>query len=99
MEFVQIIDFETEYMGEIRALLDEWDTQDEPGDHQPTRSVLLKDRDNANRFYVVVEFPSHEQAMRNSEDPRTSARAQRLESLCSRPTRFVNCDVLDISSP
>ncbi|OII59930.1 hypothetical protein BJP40_29015 [Streptomyces sp. CC53] len=98
MRFTQILDFETDRMDEIRALMDEWGAENEPQDHGPSRSMILKDRDNPGRYYVVVEFDSYEEAMRNNDDPRTSEMAQRLESLCSRPTRFLNCDVLEIQT-
>ncbi|GAA4924160.1 hypothetical protein ACFPM3_31500 [Streptomyces coeruleoprunus] len=95
MKFTQIVDFETERMDEMRALMDEWDATAGPRDYGPKRTAILKDRDNANRFYVVVEFDSYDEAMRNSNDPGTTRMAQRLQELCTRPTRFVNCDVLD----
>ncbi|MFG3493518.1 hypothetical protein [Streptomyces sp. NPDC047928] len=99
MRFTQIIDLETERMDEMRTLMDEWGNEEESRDYGPTRSQILKDRDNANRYYVVVEFNSYDEAMRNSDDPRISAMAERLQSLCTRPTRFINCDALEISEP
>ncbi|WP_149179587.1 hypothetical protein [Streptomyces sp. TRM49041] len=94
MKFIQIVDFETERMDEMRAVMAEWD-ESERRDYSPVGSVLLKDRDNPDRYYVVVTFNSYDDAMRNSEDPRTSEMAGRLGALCTRPTKFVNCDVLE----
>lgn len=99
MRFTQIVDFESTRMDEMRALMDEWDAEGERRDYGPERSLLLKDRDNPDRYYAVVEFRSYEDATRNNEDPRTQQMAQRLEALCTRPTRFVNCDVLEVQTP
>ncbi|WP_175412682.1 hypothetical protein [Streptomyces sp. TRM64462] len=95
MKFIQIVDFETERVDEMRGVMGEWDDEAERRDYSPTSSVLLKDRDNPNRYYAVVTFNSYDEAMRNSDDPRTSEMAGRLEALCTRPTKFVNCDVLE----
>ncbi|MFE1443900.1 hypothetical protein [Streptomyces sp. NPDC058739] len=94
MKFVQIIDFETERLDEMEQLLEE--AARHRGDKKggPTRRMLLKDRDNAHRHYLLVEFDSYEEAMRNSEDPETTKLAEQMGALASN-RRFVNCDLLD----
>ena len=42
----------------------------------------------------MVEFPSYDDAMRNSNDLRTTAFSQRLMALASGPPAFRNLDVL-----
>ena len=41
----------------------------------------------------VVEFPSYEAAMENSQRPETAKLAERLAALCSAPPTFRNLDV------
>ena len=41
----------------------------------------------------IVEFPSYEDAMANSELPETAAFAEKLRGLCDSPMRFRNLDV------
>jgi hypothetical protein len=42
----------------------------------------------------VVEFPSYEDAMSNSNLPETSAFAEKLAELCDTPPTFRNLDVV-----
>jgi hypothetical protein len=44
----------------------------------------------------VVEFPSYEDAMANSELPETASFAERLRTLCDGPLLFRNLDVLSV---
>ena len=95
MKFVQIIDYETEQPDEFKALGEE--RRQAAGDADTaTRGMVLRDRDNPNRYYVVVEFDSYEDAMRNSELPETQKFAEQAAQLCTRPTRFINCDLIDV---
>jgi hypothetical protein len=64
------------------------------GDAPPfTRLAVTQDRDNPNRYLTIVEFPSYEAAMANSEDPGTSDFATRMAALCTSGPRFHNLDV------
>lgn len=95
MKFVQIVDHETEQPEEFRALAEE--RRQAAGDASTaTRGMVLRDRDNPNRYYAVIEFDSYEDAMRNSELPSTQKFAEQAAQLCTRPTRFINCDVIDV---
>ena len=46
------------------------------------RGLTCADRDNPNRYYTIVEFPSHEEAMRNSDLPATQEVGPRSTRLC-----------------
>jgi hypothetical protein len=92
MTFMQIIDYETSRADEMDSLMDEWLKATE-GKRTATREFHTRDRDNPDHFLDIVEFPSYEQAMRNSQLPETQQIAERMQSLCSRQTRFLNLDV------
>ena len=42
----------------------------------------------------ILEFPSHEEAMRNSVLPETNGIHERFVLLCAEPPRFVDLDVV-----
>jgi len=92
MTFMQIIDYETSRADEMDSLMDEWLKATE-GKRTATHEFHTRDRDNPDHFLDIVEFPSYEQAMRNSQLPETQQIAERMQSLCSRQTRFLNLDV------
>jgi hypothetical protein len=91
--FIQIIEYTTTRIDELNAALDGW-LDATKGKRAATRGVQTKDRDAANTYLQIVEFPSHEQAMANSDLPETSRFAAKLASLCDGPPTFRNLDVL-----
>ena len=93
MAFVQLIEFKTDRIDEFNALLDEW-IKASAGWRTNTRALQTADRDHAGTYVQIVEFPSHEAAMENSNRPETAQFAERLASLCSGPPSFRNLDVL-----
>lgn len=93
MAFVQIIEVTTSRLSEIEALMDDWLATTQ-GRRSAQRSLLTKDRDRANTYVQVVEFPSYEEAMANSNLPETSAFAEQLTKLCDAPPSFKNLDVV-----
>ena len=92
MSFIQIIEFTTSRAGELDAVLDEWLEKTE-GKRTATRGVQARDRDRANTYVHIIEFPSFEEAMANSELPETAEVAARLAELCDGPPTFRNLDV------
>ena len=92
MSFIQIIEFTTGRADELNALLDEW-LEKTQGKRTATRGTQCRDRDRTNTYVQIVEFPSHEAAMANSELPETAEVAARLEELCDGPPTFRNLDV------
>jgi quinol monooxygenase YgiN len=92
MPFIQIIEFTTSQIDEFNAVLDEWLVQTE-GKRAASRGTLTRDRDRPNTYLQIVEFPSYEEAMANSDLPATSEFAARLAKLCDGPATFRNLDV------
>lgn len=94
MKFAQIIDFETERIDDLDALMEQRraDMTGRPGG--PTSRLLLRDRDNPHRYLSVIHFDSYAEAMRNSEDPATTEMAGQIAALCTRPPSFTDCDLL-----
>ena len=91
MTFIQIIDYETDRFSELEALLDEWKDTSE-GRRTVLSSVTTRDRDRANHYLTIVEFPDYDTAMANSTLPETTAFAERMFALCSAPPTFLNLD-------
>jgi quinol monooxygenase YgiN len=93
MTFVQIIEFKTSKIDEVRKLEREWQAATE-GKRTATRGMICEDRDNRGRYFVIAEFPSYEAAMKNSDLPETSEFAQKQMALADGPPTFYNLDVL-----
>ena len=92
MKFIQIIEFSTSRADELDAMLDEWLDKTQ-GKRTATRGVEARDRDRPNTYVQIIEFPSFEDAMANSELPETAEVAARLAELCDGPPTFRNLDV------
>ena len=90
--FVQLIEFTTSRIDEIRRMNDEWRVTHP--DIGPQRIIVTADRDRPNTYVSIVEFASFEEAMANSQDPQTSEWAGRMQSLCDGPPTFRNLDVI-----
>lgn len=95
MEFVQIVDFETDRMDEMRALVKQLDTEMPMQTTKVVRSTFVTDRDHPNHHMAIVEFRNYDDAMENSADPRVSGWAERMAALCTSPPKFVNLDVVE----
>jgi hypothetical protein len=91
--FVQIIEFTTSRIDEVRALGEEIRGQAPSG--MVARGNFTADRDNPNRYLNIIEFESYESAMENSNRPETSAFAARMAELCDGPPTFRNLDVME----
>jgi len=55
---------------------------------------LCADRDRLGSYVHIVEFPSFEEAMKNSSVPRTAEFAKRMASLTGEGRTFRNLDLL-----
>jgi hypothetical protein len=92
MSFIQIIEYETDRPDEMWALGDSRIA--EMGDPPPGfRLTITQDRDNPNRYVTIVEFPSYDVAMENSERPETDAFARQMAALCTSGPHFRNLEV------
>ena len=92
MEFMQIIEFTTTRFDEVEVLMNEWVTKTE-GKRKARRGTVTADRDKANTYVQIVEFPSYEEAMANSNLPETAEFAGKIAKLCDGPATFRNLDV------
>ncbi|MFJ5228705.1 hypothetical protein ACIQBJ_02285 [Kitasatospora sp. NPDC088391] len=93
MKFIQIIEYRTGRIDEFNALLDEWAARNE-GHRLAVRALQTRDRDGADVYLNIVEFPSYEVAMENSRRPETAEFAARAAGLCDGPPTFRNLDVI-----
>jgi hypothetical protein len=95
MGFVQIIEIETTRPEAVEVLVSEWRTKTE-GTRTAQRGTFTKDRDRPNTYVQIVEFPSYEDAVANSELPHTAAFAEKLREICDGPLVFRNLDVRSV---
>ena len=94
MGFVQIIEFNAENVDDVRALEAEWEKATE-GERTVRRSVITNDRNNANRYVIIVFFDSYESAMENSELAATQSFAEGVAKLADGPVSFQDLDVIE----
>src|ERR1700674_593054 len=64
------------------------------GARMPTRATQGRDRDNTGTYIHIVEFPSYEAGMENSNRPETAEFAAQLAKICDGPPTFRNLDVV-----
>ena len=92
MSFTQIFEMVTSRPDEVEALVDEWRASTD-GQRTARRGTFTQDRDRSNTYVQIVEFPSYEDAMANSDLPETAGFAMRVAELCDGPMGFRNLDV------
>lgn len=93
MKFVQLIEFKTRQGEELNRLMDEWEDRT-GGKRTATRAVLTQDHEQPGTYYEFVEFPSYDEAIRNSNLPETDELSQRMRNLCEGEPTFHNLDVV-----
>jgi hypothetical protein len=94
MAFVQIIEFRSSKIADIREVANEWEKATE-GKRKARRNILCEDRDNPGRYLNIVFFDSHESAMENSAMPETDALSKKMMSLADGPATYYNLNVVD----
>ncbi|AKN69379.1 SnoaL-like polyketide cyclase [Streptomyces sp. PBH53] len=93
MTFVQLIECRTSRMDEMNRLMDDW-VQQTKGKRTATHALVGTDRSDTSHVVEVVEFPSYEEAMRNSNLPETDRIFRELVALCDEMPTFVDLDVV-----
>lgn len=93
MTFIQIIEFKTGDIDAFNRTLDDWLAKTAGSARVPTRATQTRDRDHDRTYVHIVEFPSYEAAMENSNRPETAEFAAALAELCDGPPVFRNLDV------
>jgi quinol monooxygenase YgiN len=96
MKFVQFIEFKTDDIDAFSAEVDRW-IADSTEFRTATRASLCADRDDPGTYVHIVEFPSYEEAMTNSNDPRTADFAARMATMTAEGRRFRNLDLLRVN--
>jgi hypothetical protein len=91
--FIQLIEYRTTQPEAVDELLSQWIAAS-GGQRTATRTRVGRDHDDAQHFVEILEFPSYEEAMRNSELPATNGVHEQFVELCSEPPRFVDLDIV-----
>jgi hypothetical protein len=97
MGFVQLIEFKTTNIDAFNEEVDRW-MADSAEWRTASRGTLCSDRDHPGTYMQIVEFPSYEAAMANSNDPRTAEFASRLAKLVDDGPTFRNLDVIRVET-
>lgn len=92
MTFVQIIEYETSRADELDRVFDEWLAATE-GKRTVLHEMHTRDRDRPTHYVDIIEFPSYEKAMANSELPETRRIAEQMRAVCTGEPRFLNLQV------
>jgi hypothetical protein len=95
--FIQIIEFTTTRPEEVKALSEQYrESRKASGDAAPViRGTFTADKDRPNTYLNIVEFPSYEAAMENSNHPSTSEFAEKMMVICDGPPKFYNLDLME----
>ncbi|MGW6564676.1 ester cyclase [Streptomyces sp. NPDC054975] len=93
MTFVQIIDCRTSRFDDLNRLMDKWVEQTK-GKRTATHSVIGKDRSDSSHLVEIVEFPSYEVAMTNSQLPETDRIFREMVALCDEMPTFTDLDIV-----
>src|SRR5205807_536120 len=95
--FVQLIEFRTHRIDDLETTVRQWEQA--IGSARTARwSVTGAERDHPDSYVQIIEFPSYEAAMANSEHPATSEFADQLSKLCEGEPTFHNLEVRDATT-
>jgi hypothetical protein len=94
MSFIQIIESHTKKFDELQALGDQFFEATE-GKRTVRRSILTRDRNDPERYLIIVFFDTYESAMQNSKLPETVEFAEKQMPLLDGPPTFYDLDVVD----
>jgi hypothetical protein len=93
MGFVQIIKMTSSKFDELEAAHEVWLKETE-GQRMVSRELICENRDKPGEYWIVVEFPSYEDAMRNNDLPATGRISERMAELCDGEPEFVNLNLV-----
>ena len=94
MSFVQIIEMRSKNYDELQAIGDEFFTATE-GRRTLQRSLVARDRNDPDRYFILAFFDSYESAMENSNLPETAALAEKQMKLLDAPPTFYDLDIIE----
>ncbi|MER7766411.1 ester cyclase [Kitasatospora sp. NPDC096140] len=92
MTFVQIIDCKTDRLDDLNRLMDRW-VEATRGKRTASHAVVGTDRSDTRHVVEIVEFPSYDEAMKNSRLPETDRIFREMVALCDMPPTFTDLDV------
>ncbi|HEX6595731.1 MAG TPA: hypothetical protein VF045_02275 [Acidimicrobiales bacterium] len=92
MKFVQIVEFQTSKIDEMRERGRQYEQETGGGG---SRAMVCADRDNPGHYCIIAQFDSYEEAMKNSEAPETQALAADMAALADGPPTFRNLDLME----
>ncbi|MGK5499694.1 ester cyclase [Streptomyces sp. URMC 125] len=92
MTFIQVIDCRTHRADELDRLMDDW-VRATRGKRTATHSVVGRDRSDSAHVVEIVEFPSHEEAVRNSHLPETDRAFREMVRVCDTEPTFTDLEV------
>ena len=95
MAFIQIIEFGTDKLDELRKLDGEWRARAKSEGATAQRGILCADRDDAGRYFQIVFFDSAAAAEKNSNLPVTQEFAGKMMALGNGEPTFHNLDVVE----
>jgi quinol monooxygenase YgiN len=90
--FIQIIEFRTDRRDDLLGLAERW-SADATGNGTASAAWLCTDRDDPGAWRWIVQFPSYDAAMQNSQRPETDAMSREFADLCDGEPVFRNLDV------
>jgi steroid delta-isomerase-like uncharacterized protein len=93
MTFVQLIDCKTEKYDDMNRLMDRWIDATQ-GKRTATHSLIGKDRTAVGHYVEIVEFPSYDEALKNSRLPETNQIFEEMAALCDETPTFTDLDVV-----
>ncbi|GAA2424665.1 ester cyclase [Streptomyces macrosporus] len=92
MTFVQVIDCKTHQADKLDRLMDNW-VKATQGKRTATHSIVGRDRSDSAHVVEIVEFPSYEEAMKNSRLPETDRIFRQLVEICDEAPTFTDLEV------
>ncbi|GHG76885.1 ester cyclase [Streptomyces griseocarneus] len=93
MTFVQVIDCKTSRYDDMNRLMDDWVAATE-GKRTATHSIVGRDHTDSEHYVEIIEFPSYEKAMENSNLPETNRIFEEMVALCDGLPSFTDLDVV-----
>ena len=94
MAFIQIIEMRSKNYDELQALSEQFFAATE-GRRTVRRSIVTRDRNDPDRYLIVVFFDSYESAMENSNLTETSEFAEKQMALLEGPPTFHDLDIVE----
>lgn len=92
-EFVQLVEMSTSRYDEMQQYQQQW--REKYPERSLDWSIVGHDRDDPQKYVVMVHFEDYETAMQNSADPRTGEFAAKMQELSDGPVTFRNLDVVE----